>query len=234
MKLLRDGIRGAEENMRLDAALLGAIGGESEVSVRFYEWKRPSITYGHFVRPEDYLDMTQVEAFGIDLAKRPTGGGLVFHMWDMAFSVLVPKAYMRSTMENYFLINESVRRSVDEFMGMNGLLLIPEDMEAFDGACARFCMARPTKYDVVLHGKKIAGAAQRKTKEGFLHQGTIALQLPDSALLDAILLPGTRIKEAMYASTYPLLENVRMTKIQVQLALEQLFCSYLQQSLSLV
>jgi lipoate-protein ligase A len=47
-------------------------------------------------------------------------------------------------------------------------------------------MARPTKYDVMLQGRKIAGAAQRKTKAGFLHQGTIALLCPDPELLGAV------------------------------------------------
>jgi lipoate-protein ligase A len=37
-------------------------------------------------------------------------------------------------------------------------------------------MAKPTKYDVMVGGKKVGGAAQRKTRHGFLHQGSISLR----------------------------------------------------------
>jgi lipoate-protein ligase A len=50
-----------------------------------------------------------------------------------------------------------------------------------------FCMARPTQYDVVSGGLKIAGSAQRKTRRGYLHQGTISLAPPDVAFLQTIL-----------------------------------------------
>ena len=67
-------------------------------------------------------------------------------------------------------------------------------------------MARPTKYDLVVGKKKIAGAAQRKMKQGFLHQGTIALQFPDLNLLDEIL-PSEDVREAMRQTTFPLLRE---------------------------
>jgi lipoate-protein ligase A len=66
-------------------------------------------------------------------------------------------------------------------------------------------MAKPTKYDVMWEDKKIAGAAQRKTRKGFLHQGTIALVNPNREYLEQILLPGTKVREAMLAHTCPLL-----------------------------
>ena len=39
------------------------------------------------------------------------------------------------------------------------------------------CFANPVTDDVLLNGCKIAGAAQRRTRRGFLHQGSI--QLPN-------------------------------------------------------
>ncbi len=66
-------------------------------------------------------------------------------------------------------------------------------------------MAGPTKYDVVFGGRKIAGAAQRKCKQGFLHQGMISLQVPPQEYLETVLKPGTKVKEAILASTFPVL-----------------------------
>ena len=68
-------------------------------------------------------------------------------------------------------------------------------------------MAQPTKYDVVLQGRKIAGAAQRKTKEGFLHQGTIALKMPNEELLRELLLPHTQVLDAIKTHTFPLIKE---------------------------
>ena len=52
-----------------------------------------------------------------------------------------------------------------------------------------FCMAKPTIYDVVYQGRKIAGAAQRRRKNGYLHQGTISLAFPQMGLLNEVLFP---------------------------------------------
>ena len=35
------------------------------------------------------------------------------------------------------------------------------------------CFVEPAKYDVILEGQKIAGAGQRRTRSGLLHQGTL-------------------------------------------------------------
>ena len=53
--------------------------------------------------------------------------------------------------------------------------------------CENFCMAKPTRYDVVYKGRKIAGAAQRRQKQGYLHQGTISLAAPHFELMRSLL-----------------------------------------------
>jgi lipoate-protein ligase A len=130
-------------------------------------------------------------------------------MWDMAFSVLIPAhcpEFSTGTLENYAFVNNAVLASVKEFLGsVPPLSLTPEDYSPWDADCSHFCMAKPTKYDVMWEGKKVAGAAQRRIKNGFLHQGSIALVLPPEDFLEEVLLPGTRVQEAMLAHTCPLL-----------------------------
>ena len=57
----------------------------------------------------------------------------------------------------------------------------------------------------MLQGKKIAGAAQRRRKQGYLHQGSIAIALPQKSFLQDVLLPGTQVLEAMYQNTFSIL-----------------------------
>lgn len=204
-KVIDTGVASAQENMRLDQMLLQSL--SEEMILHFYDWEQDSATYGYFVKPEDFLDLEEVEKKGLAIAKRPTGGGIVFHKWDFAFSVLVPSSspfFSLNTLENYNFVNRAVLRAAEEYLGKN-VELIFEDAVSLDIPSTRFCMARPTKYDVVLQGKKIAGAAQRKVKEGFLHQGMISLELPPEEYLEEILLPGTKVLEAIRNFTYPIL-----------------------------
>jgi lipoate-protein ligase A len=174
----------AEENMQWDAQLLKELGQKSKPILHLYEWERPSVTYGYFIRPETVLDLDEAKKRGLDLARRPTGGGVVFHLWDLAFSVLVPARsplFSVETLDNYRLINGVVQEMVSKWLGKE------VELARMEEARSDFCMAGPTKYDVVMGGKKVAGAAQRKTRDGFLHQGTISLTQPDEEVIGAIV-----------------------------------------------
>ena len=205
-KVIDTGPASAEANMRRDKELLETL--EGSAILHLYDWERPSATFGYFVDPHKLINVAKAEELGFDLARRPTGGGVVFHAWDLAFSVLVPEghaAFAKNTLDNYAFVNRAVLRAVLRYLKtQDPLKLTPVDAPALDADCGRFCMARPTKYDVMLNGRKIAGAAQRRMKQGYLHQGTIALAMPDETLKE-LLLEGTRVWEAMQLNTYPLL-----------------------------
>jgi lipoate-protein ligase A len=203
----------ARANMEMDAKLLEGLGDQEKPILHLYEWEKESLTFGYFMKPEELLNLEEAEKRGIDWARRPTGGGTVFHLWDLAFSVLIPAKsplFSTNTLDNYNLVNRVVKDVVQEFIGGEASLT-PDDAPFQDPTCTHFCMARPTKYDVMLQGKKIAGAAQRKTKDGFLHQGTLALVRPDKELLTA-LLPSAAVREAMMRTTFPLFQDQKDLK----------------------
>ena len=81
----------AQENMSRDTSLLESL--KEDPILHLYGWKSPSITYGYFIKPEKYLDLRAISKHGISLARRPTGGGIVFHIWDQAFSFLMPSSH---------------------------------------------------------------------------------------------------------------------------------------------
>ncbi len=198
------GVGSAQENMRWDGEQLERADELTGPLLHLYEWEKPSATYGHFARPETLLNLAGVEGLGVELARRPTGGGVVFHLFDLAFSVIMPaqsRLFSLDTLQNYALINQAVLRAACAFLQKGEMELVAEEV----GPRFLFCMAAPTKYDVVLEGKKVAGAAQRRTRRGFLHQGTIALVLPPSAFLEAVLPVGSPVQEAILRSSYPLL-----------------------------
>ena len=64
-------------------------------------------------------------------------------------------------------------------------------------------MADPTVYDVMVDGKKVVGGAQRRTKHGFLHQGSISLGVPDLHFLRSVL-KNAAVADLMRENSYPL------------------------------
>lgn len=216
-KLIDSGISDAHKNMEMDTKLLEELDPSSITPVlHFYDWSSPSATYGHFLKPSDHLSQDVFSHNYLQLAKRPTGGGLIFHTNDLAFSVLVPaahEAYSVNILENYAFVNRLVIEVIEEFLGHPvPLSLLPNEPGAKDHHSGNFCMAKPTKYDVMLDGKKVGGGAQRRTKSGFLHQGTISLSIPDRDFLKKVLLPHTCVLKSMLENTCPLLSGTPSAK----------------------
>lgn len=208
-KVVDTGLDSPQAIMEKDRIFLEKMGLEKSPILHFYEWNTSSITYGYFLDPKKFFSFEGLEKEGISIARRPTGGGIIFHLWDFAFSALIPAshvAFSQNTLENYAYINSAVLLAAQEFLKeKTGFELTPQDGALLGKGCEYFCMAKPTKYDVMLHGKKIAGAAQRKTREGLLHQGSLSLLMPSQKILDTVLLPGFSVSEAMSTFTFPLL-----------------------------
>lgn len=221
LRILDSGINSANDIMRFDEKLLDQI---KEPTLHLYNWASPSLTHGYFIRPENHLSLKNLEIRGINLARRPTGGGIVFHIWDLAFSFLLPSdhpAFSLTTLTNYRFVNKAVLETVEEFFGLGrSAELILENGPDLGPDCGNFCMAKPTQYDVVHNGMKVAGAAQRKRKEGYLHQGTISLVCPDIDLLSDVLLSKEDVLKAMQSFAFaPLgkdLSRLQKTRVDLQ------------------
>lgn len=195
-------------NMQRDAELLASLESQPRAVLHFYRWACSSATYGHFVRPSKWIDLEAARRIGLMLARRPTGGGIIFHTSDLAFSVLIPRShalYSGETLQSYRNINRLVLEAIRDVIGRQPELS-PRHGSALDEACRQFCMATPTIYDVMLDGRKVGGAAQRRTKWGILHQGSIALMRCDQ-LLEEVLIGGSQVAAAMLQNGHYLLEH---------------------------
>jgi len=210
-RFLDTGSHTAQENMTFDRELLSALHKDDEPLLHFYTWKEPSFTYGHFIRPHEHLCREGLEKWGLKGARRPTGGGITFHIGDFAFSALVPASHPRysaNPLENYRFIHGMVWQAIDAVFRLPGKErgLLATESPSLDKKCRFFCMAQPSKYDLTLGGKKIGGAAERRGKNGFLHQGFISLEPVDRALLEEVLLKNSKVSEAMKRHAMGLLE----------------------------
>lgn len=203
LEVFNTGSNSADANMRFDEKLLMELDPKGLPLLHLYRWSGPCATYGYFIDPSKHLELEKLKKHKLTLARRPTGGGIVFHIWDLAFSFLMPSMHPRfskKTLENYRFVNEVVKETMREYLHLRDPLeLIPQD---FVQGADNFCMAKPTIYDVVYKGRKIAGAAQRKRKNGYLHQGTISLALPQIELLKDLLISKNQVLHSMMAYTF--------------------------------
>lgn len=214
-QVIDTGIDSAKKNMELDCRLLESLDGAEGPILHFYEWAAPSATYGHFIDPSKHLRMENVSQMGLELAKRPTGGGIIFHVTDFAFSLLMPARhpdFSQNTLENYAYVNGIVTRAIGAMIGGSGPSLLGK--EELSHPSPNFCMANPTVFDVMVDGKKVGGAAQRRTRHGYLHQGSIFLAMPSEILLESLLWD-KQVLEGMKANSHPLLGlNTQTNQIQ--------------------
>jgi lipoate-protein ligase A len=215
-EILDTGKATAVKNMEIDQQLLKDLSAKNQCILHLYDWESDSATHGYFVDPFQSLDSKKVQKQALQIARRSTGGGIIFHLWDFAFSLLVPSThpcFTINTLENYQTVNHLVANAVRLFSG-NAVQpeLLQKEAEPLNESCVCFCMAKPTHYDVMINGQKVAGGAQRRTRFGFLHQGTISLMKPDRKYLEDLLLPQTKVLEAFDLNTFALVNDVTKFK----------------------
>jgi lipoate-protein ligase A len=168
----------AAMNMAIDEALLECL---TVPVVRFYRWQSPALSFGYFGR---FADVANYER-DRDLVRRWTGGGIVFHGEDLTYSILVP-ANDVTFAESSMWIYENIHRALCDGLGETGQHAVVAGGDDFDRfslpiAASRTgisdagynCFATPVRADVMIDGRKVAGAAQRRTRRGLLQQGSI-------------------------------------------------------------
>jgi lipoyl(octanoyl) transferase len=161
-------------NMALDEALLE----DSETpALRFYSWSRPTVSFGYFGKFEDAARA----GIGCDVVRRWTGGGIVLHGNDLTYSLVLPtgeKCAVRSTRGVYWQLHAAMRDTLVE-AGIAATLAT-----SVSPKLSETCFANPVFADVLVKGRKIAGAAQRRARAGLLQQGSIQCRgLPDDFVL---------------------------------------------------
>jgi len=167
--LLDSGACDCAFNMALDEALLESAANTERPVLRFYGWTQSAASFGYFQKASENEALTGCHP----IVRRPTGGGLVPHDGDWTYSVIIPPThawYELRASESYERVHLWIQSSFE-------MLKVPVEL----ATCCRKempgqCFAGYEKSDVLWLGRKIAGAAQRRTKLGLLIQGSLQPQ----------------------------------------------------------
>ncbi|MEY2427285.1 MAG: lipoyl(octanoyl) transferase [Verrucomicrobiota bacterium] len=152
--------------MAMDEALLEAMPRLGLPVLRFYSWTEPAASFGYFQKFREIEKVTLLRP----LVRRPTGGGLVPHADDWTYSLAFPLSdewYALTATESYRRVHEWIRDAFTRLKVSTELAATCRRAEAGQ------CFAGHEKFDLLWRGQKIAGAAQRRTRNGLLIQGSI-------------------------------------------------------------
>ncbi len=178
-------------NMAIDEAVAeGLRDGVSPPTVRFYSWSPGAVSIGCFQSAREEVDVDTCARLGVDVIRRRTGGGAVYHDPDgeITYSVIAPEATFGND------IHTSYRLICGYIIDALGHLGIPSEF-------------RPIN-DITVGGKKISGSAQTRRGGVFLQHGTLLLSF-DSERMSLLRPSPAKLSARNSKSVEDLLTSVR-------------------------
>jgi lipoate-protein ligase A len=173
LRVIKNGPADAGTNMARDREILKAIDNDPMYAVlRWYTWSLPAFSLGYGQKPENALDLRKLESSRIKWVKRPTGGAMVFHGADLSYSFTFPaRRFSLSSYDLYSFLSAALIRGLKR-LGVPASR--PEKIAPERGAPTakrQVCLAFNSPGDILLNGKKLAGAAQRRLRNAWQQQG---------------------------------------------------------------
>ncbi len=170
-------------NMALDEAIMESIrAGESLPTIRFYGWQPSAISIGYFQGLNNEVDLDACRAAGVDVVRRLTGGGAVYHdrHGEITYSLLTPlEHFPPNIIESYHVVCDDI---------IHALSLI--------GISATFTPIN----DISVDGRKISGNAQTRRGGIFLQHGTILYTVDVERMFSLLTVSQTKIADKLIKS----------------------------------
>ncbi len=180
-------------NMALDQWLLDTAERTGEGFVRLYRWDPFCLSFGRNEPASRRYDRRAIEARGIDVVRRPTGGRAVWHGRELTYAVVAPVTAFGDDASRPLC-----RRAFD---GIHAMLLravrslgVPATMAntAEGGPLVRpqqvgagACFANSVGGELLVDDRKLLGSAQLRQGNAFLQHGSLLLE-DDQQLVDEV------------------------------------------------
>jgi lipoate-protein ligase A len=135
--------------------------------LRVYCWAGDWASIGYFGKIAEALALFP----GVDLVRRWTGGGMVDHRADWTYTVVAPHdepVVAWRGAESY----QRIHQALAETLATEGIQARLSSGGEETGAA--MCFENPVGHDLLEAGRKLAGAGQRRSRTGLLHQGSVS------------------------------------------------------------
>lgn len=169
MKLLKTGFSDAYLNMGIDEALMKTC---TEPVLRLYGWTPSAVSIGYFQGLQEEVDLDACKRHGVDVVRRVTGGGAVFHDDELTYS---------------FVTRQFDSNILDSYRDICAGILLGLKTIGVDGSFAPL-------NDLIVNGKKFSGNAQTRRGGVLLQHGTILLSVDVDRMFDLLKVPSEKMK----------------------------------------
>jgi lipoyltransferase/lipoate-protein ligase len=173
----------ASMNMALDEAIMEGIrGGTSPATIRFYGWQPSAVSIGYFQGIHYEVNLEACKKAGVDVVRRITGGGAVYHDRDgeITYSILgATSQFPEMIIDSYKLICGSILTALETL-----------------GIQATF---QPIN-DIVVNEKKISGNAQTRRGGVLLQHGTVLYQVDVEKMFTYLTVSEEKISDKLISS----------------------------------
>lgn len=187
-RLIDDRAVGGAENMARDLALLKEAEKPGAVPVlRFYRWQPAAVSLGAAQKAGEEVDEAFCRARGVDIVRRPSGGGAILHEDELTYALAAPVAAhpaFGDLLGSYYLVVEGLRKGLEKLGVQSEIRGGPGG-----GGPERYlpCFALAGRHDLTAGGRKIIGSAQRRRKNAFLQHGSLPFSY-DRELVNGVFL----------------------------------------------
>jgi len=171
-RLVPEAARSGSVNMALDevAARTAAAGGPW--TVRVYSWSPSTLSLG-YAQASETVDWDFCERAGIDVTRRQTGGGGIYHdrFGDVSYAIVAPAEELPGDLlDAYHVLLEPV---LDAFERLGLAATFPESASPAVYAPACYLRALHPAHDLVVDGRKISGNAQYRQRDAVIQHGSV-------------------------------------------------------------
>lgn len=174
-KLIRSLPASGVYNMHLDEEIFNRYLKDGVPVLRVYRWQSPSFTYGVSQDPAGGIDLNKCLSGGVEVVKRMTGGGILFHNDEITYSFVCSKDDVDEP-QDVFVSYHNICAFLIRFYESLGLkAYFALESEGFQNSCAQheLCSVSQEKYDIIINGRKIGGNAQKRKRQVIFQHGSV-------------------------------------------------------------
>jgi len=168
-------------NMAIDEAIMKArIENHVQNTLRFYCWKPSAVSIGRFQNIEKEVQLDNCRKHGVDVVRRITGGGTVYHDSEdeITYSVVANKKDLEAP--DITAVYAKIYAGLAEAVKILGL------RADFNKGNVKTCP------NLMVNGKKISGSAQSHKKGVVLQHGTLLVDVDLKKMFTFLRVPWAR------------------------------------------
>ncbi|MBW3542575.1 MAG: lipoate--protein ligase [Planctomycetes bacterium] len=158
-------------NMAVDEVLLESALARGLATIRWYRWRSATVSLGYFQQLQHVAGDPRLA--GLPAVRRLSGGGAILHHHELTYSCALPAEHACAVrpLELY----DRVHSAIVAVLRAAGIPAALRGRSQRSGNEPFLCFGRPDPRDVILHGHKVLGSAQRRRRGAVLQHGSLLL-----------------------------------------------------------